>query len=1178
MNNVLINQFLIFTLVTIVVAAVLLGLFRLRFRFGLTPLYITLGVFQPIQVVLASSIYAKILPGIVVSPGSVIMFTATLFAILLIYIREDAIEARKAIYGIMFANLTMSLLMIIFGLQLRLPDTLNFLSLSPGIFNQNVRITIAGTIALFADVLLIIFVYEAIWRWVTKHHFLCIYLTMALVLVFDTLVFATGAFFGQANYLSILTSGIIGKIVMAVPFAFTMTLYLYYGEPAKRVPQTFEDIFNTLSYRQKFEIARRRSEIAEQGLQRSEDRFQQLFHHSPVPIWEEDFSKLFNYLNEIRERGVHDFRAYLEDNPAELQVLATKVKIKDINQETLRLHNAKNKEELLGNLDKIFADTSYDTFKEEIIALAEGKLHFETEGQVKTLGGEIRDIYLKLHIQKDSRIALLATTDITERKRVEKMLRKSEELYRSIVEYTPVLICSFLPDSEVTFVNKAYSNFFNIDPEDIIGSSFLSFIPEQDHESVMANIHALRPDSPSLVHEHQVVTTKGEIRWQKWLNHGFFDTQGNALEYQSIGEDITDRKHAEEKLLESEERFRLLVENIKEVFWVFDFQDQKVKYVSPAYDEVWGRSRKDLLTDYGEWSQSIHPDDLEYANESFQKTLATGGGESREYRIIRPDGEVRWLSDRGFTVCEEDGTVNYVVGVAEDITERKQIQNNIIEERNKLEAFLAALNDGITVQDTNFTILYQNDLHRKKQGDHIGEFCYQAFHNREDICPGCLLVECFNDGGVHRRETSAVTDKGIVHMEVSASPIKDAGGNIVAAVETIRDITDKKKLESQLIQTQKMESVGLLAGGVAHDFNNMLSVILGYTEFAIEKTTPNDPIYEDLQEIFSAARRSTDITRQLLAFARKQTIKPQVMDLNETIEGMLKMLRRLIGEDIDVAWLPGGEHFPIFMDPSQLDQILANLCVNARDAIGGVGKLTIETDKVYLDENYCAERPGFTPGNFVMLTVSDNGCGMEKDMLNKIFEPFFTTKGLAEGTGLGLSTVYGIVKQNYGFINAYSEPGEGSTFKIYLPRHVDEIRQSEERDDTQLPQSRGETVLIVEDEVSILKLAKRILLSSGYKVLDADKPGQAINLAEKHEDTIDLLITDVIMPGMNGRELAEKLNRIFPDIKILYMSGYTANVIAHRGVLDEDVEFIQKPFSNRDLSSKVRKVLDEMDV
>jgi len=422
-------------------------------------------------------------------------------------------------------------------------------------------------------------------------------------------------------------------------------------------------------------------------------------------------------------------------------------------------------------------------------------------------------------------------------------------------------------------------------------------------------------------------------------------------------------------------------------------------------------------------------------------------------------------------------------------------------------------------------------------------------------------------------------DNTFVTVETSAVPFEHGGKN--GALVFVRDLTEsiqaqvrQKELEGQLNQAQKMEAVGRLAGGVAHDYNNMLSVIVGYSELAQEKIAHEDPLYEYIHAIHDAGIRSIDITRQLLAFARKQTIAPVALDLNKIVESMLRMLRRLIGEDIDLAWRPGSDLWPVEMDPSQVDQILANLCVNARDAIHGVGRVTIETGITTFDAAYCADHLGFIPGDYVLLAVSDDGCGMDRATIEKIFEPFFTTKGIGQGTGLGLSTVYGIVKQNNGFINVYSEPGKGSTFKIYLARHTELAVESPQIAPLCLSHGQGETILIVEDEVSILELAKRILEGLGYTVLTARLPRQALRLAEEHSGEFHLLITDVVMPEMNGKELSHRLGEMYPTLRTLFMSGYTANVIAHRGILDQGIQFMQKPFSKESMAKKVREALD----
>ena len=358
---------------------------------------------------------------------------------------------------------------------------------------------------------------------------------------------------------------------------------------------------------------------------------------------------------------------------------------------------------------------------------------------------------------------------------------------------------------------------------------------------------------------------------------------------------------------------------------------------------------------------------------------------------------------------------------------------------------------------------------------------------------------------------------------------------------------------------------------MAHDFNNMLCVILGHTEMALDQMSPDHPLFASLQEIRSAAEHSANLTRQLLAFARKQTVAPKVIDLNATIGGMLKMLGRLIGEHIQLTFLPGNGLWPVNVDPSQIDQMLANLCVNARDAIANVGRLSIETGNSIFDTDSCANYPEASPGDYVRLSVSDTGIGMSKETIAHMFEPFFTTKEIGKGTGLGLATVYGIVKQNHGFITVYSEPEVGTTITICLPRHAGTHGGAQKSGRGNSPVWGHETILLVEDEDAILTLTKSILERQGFQVLAARTPDEAIRLAGEHK--ADLLVTDVVMPAMNGRDLAKHLHKLHPHLKCLFMSGYTADVISKHGVLEQGAFFIQKPFSMHDLLAGVREAL-----
>jgi len=420
-----------------------------------------------------------------------------------------------------------------------------------------------------------------------------------------------------------------------------------------------------------------------------------------------------------------------------------------------------------------------------------------------------------------------------------------------------------------------------------------------------------------------------------------------------------------------------------------------------------------------------------------------------------------------------------------------------------------------------------------------------------------------------------IPERGMREYEARMVPV---GADEVITI--VRDVTDRRqaeeereRLQAQLLQAQKMESVGRLAGGVAHDYNNMLSVIQGYAEMALDRVPVDQPLHGDLQEILGAAQRATEVTRQLLAFARKQTIAPAVLDLNETVEGMLKMLRRLIGENIHLVWKPGKELWRVRMDPSQLDQILANLCVNARDAITGAGSIHIETGNTQVNDDSCKEHQDFSPGEYVYLTVMDDGCGMPPETKAHLFEPFFTTKKPGQGTGLGLATVYGIVKQNHGVIEVLSEPGRGALFRIFLPRHVGNFPQERTHDLAESPLGHGEVILLVEDDLAILRMTENILRRLGYSVLTATSAEQALRLAEAHPGRVALLLTDVVMPGMNGLELAQQLLPLQPGLKSLFMSGYTADVIATRGELAKGVQFLQKPFSRRTLAQKVQTTL-----
>jgi len=555
-----------------------------------------------------------------------------------------------------------------------------------------------------------------------------------------------------------------------------------------------------------------------------------------------------------------------------------------------------------------------------------------------------------------------------------------------------------------------------------------------------------------------------------------------------------------------------------------------------------------------------------------------------EFRHRRADGSVRDVAVFSSRIAVRGR--NLFHSIIHDISAMKSAQAALLESEMRFRLLVEHAPDAIFVQ-TGGCFRFLNHTALDLFGaavaqDLLGAPVVDRF--REDFRDGvreriCALNEAGRPVSV-LREAALRLDGSPVWVEVSAVPMHYEGED--GALVFARDVSAKveaeethQNLEEQLRQAQKLESVGRLAGGVAHDFNNMLGVILGHAELALGKLPPDADLREDLEAIHCAAERSAEVTRQLLAFARKQAVEPRVVELNSGVEGFLQMLRRLIGEDVHLVWQPGRQLWPVKIDPSQLDQLLANLCVNARDAIAGVGTLRIATANTTVDAAACAAHPAASAGEFVQLAVSDDGCGMDGRTLELIFEPFFTTKPVGEGTGLGLATVYGIVQQNGGFVQVESEPGRGATFRIHLPRHRGEAAADPAaRTAADAPQGRGEVLLVVEDEPAILALTRTLLGDLGYVVLTATTGPEALRLADDHPGPLHLLLSDVVMPGLGGGKLAKRLRERHPELKVLFMSGYTADVIGVNGVLAEGVHFLQKPFSRRDLAQKVRESLD----
>jgi PAS domain S-box-containing protein len=812
-----------------------------------------------------------------------------------------------------------------------------------------------------------------------------------------------------------------------------------------------------------------------------------------------------------------------------------------------------------------------------------GLAHFQqlldagrSEGEMpfRHASGQIRYWHVSATSLGEDRFIGFAS-DITQRKSAETKLEHSHQLMRYVIEHTNSAVAIHDRDLRYLFVSQQYLKQYKVTETDVIGKHHYDVFPDLPQKWRDVHQKALAGEL-SRADRDPYYRADGSVEWTRWECRPWYEADrsvGGIIVYTEV---ITDRVRSEEAIRQSEAKYRQLAESTEAMLWEYDIRSDRWTYVAPQTARVLGYSPEEW-TNLKFWSDHIHPDDREWASKYCAGCTAKGMAHEFEYRFLTRDGDVKWLRDV-VSVETRDGKPVTLRGCMIDISAHKKATEALRESEEFLSAIISASPLAMIIIDLNGTVRTWNAAAERILGwteaEVLGRFPPYVQENQREEFLGNLKRVMGGEVFSQMEITRIRKDGSLVDLSLSTAPIRDRSEQVIAALGILEDISQRKSLEAQLVQAQKMESVGRLAGGVAHDFNNMLHVILSRADMVLDDLPSGSPLRTDIEEIRKAAARSAGLTRQLLAFARRQTIAPKVLDLNETIGSMLRMLGRLIGEDIDLLWRPAETLDPVRIDPVQIDQLLANLCVNARDAIGPrVGKVMIETGRATFDAEYCARHSGFVPGNYVLLAISDDGCGMDESTRSKIFEPFFTTKEYGQGTGLGLATVYGIVKQNDGFINVYSEPGQGTTFRIYLPVHMAEKDCAMPVDGPAVP-CGDETLLVVEDEPAILETIQRMLERMGYAVLGAKTPGEAIRLAREYVGKIDLLLTDVVMPEMNGRDLAKNLLSLYPNLKCMFMSGYTANVIAHRGVLDEGVSYIQKPFSRQDLAKKIREELD----
>lgn len=679
--------------------------------------------------------------------------------------------------------------------------------------------------------------------------------------------------------------------------------------------------------------------------------------------------------------------------------------------------------------------------------------------------------------------------------------------------------------------------------------------------------------------EYRIRIPDGSHRWLSTSGQALWDEEGRPVRMAGSSTDITERKLAEDKLAHSERILRLIVENVQEVFWVSEVKSKKMIYVSPNYEQLWKESWEEYDDRMTAYVSRVHPEDQERVRSAILGDIMKPAG--TEHRIMRKDGSCRWVEGRRFPVRDESGQADYYVGVVKDITEQVAMREGLRKGKEEWEATFDAINDAITIHDGDYNILRANKAAVALLGTSFSEMrarkCFELYHGCGTPPAHCPSCESLQQGVISNH---VVFEPHLEkHLEIKALPLLEEGKPI-RLVHVVRDVSEQLKteekqqaLQHQFLHIQKMDSIGRLAGGVAHDFNNILSGILGFSDLILLGAAPSPKIRDQVKLIKTLGEKAALLTKQLLIFSRKQLMVMEEISLNDVTSHMMKMLERIIGEDVAIEMFLDESVKTIWADRGQMEQVLMNLAVNARDAMPLGGKLTVSASNIRLNHEDAQLLDGIKGGDYVLLSLRDTGCGMSAEVLDKIFEPFFTTKDVGKGTGLGLATVYGIIKKHNGALEVKSKSGGGTEFRIYLPALTGKAL-TEISGNTEVPLEGGqETILVVDDEPVILSILVGSLIPLGYRLLTAATPSEALKISRTHENKIDLLLTDLIMPEMNGRELAAMIKAGCPRIKTLFMSGYGPSQ-GNAGMGSND-HYIEKPLRIEALTRKIRFLLEE---